>query len=104
MVPSSLIQIETAGKILFIGKSIKILKSANKMSAIPEDELLEKMNRMLNEQYSQIVFEGMIEDVRQVIARQMIEFIMKEQNLVKELEKLNAYYLMFKGDFYHHFF
>ena len=89
---------------MFIGKSIKILKSANKISAIPENLLLEKINKTLTESYSQIFFEGMIEDVRQVIARQMIEFIMKEQNLIKELEKLNAYYLMFKGDFYHHFF
>jgi hypothetical protein len=60
MVPSSLIQLETAGKILFIGKSIKILKSANKISAIPENFLLEKINKTLNEQYSQIVFEGII--------------------------------------------
>lgn len=35
MIPTSLIQLETAGKILFIGKSIKILRSANKISNIP---------------------------------------------------------------------
>lgn len=56
MVPSSLIQLETAGKILFIGKSIKILKSASKFSAIPEKSLLEKINKTLNKPYSQIGF------------------------------------------------
>lgn len=60
MIPNVLIQLETAGKILFIGKSIKILKSANKVSSIPENTFLEKINNM-NEEYSQIAFEGVIE-------------------------------------------
>lgn len=33
----------------------------------------------------------------------MIELIIGEENLLKELEKINSYYLMLKGDFYHHF-
>ena len=33
----------------------------------------------------------------------MIKLIIGEENLIKELEKINEYYLMRKGDFYHHF-
>jgi hypothetical protein len=60
MVPSVLIQLETAGKILFVGKSIKILKSANKLSSIPEIALIEKIKK-IGDEYSQIAFEGVIE-------------------------------------------
>ena len=33
----------------------------------------------------------------------MIRLIIGEENLVRELENINDYYLMLKGEFYHHF-
>ena len=36
MIPRSFIKHETAGKVLFIGKSIKILKSCGKIPILPE--------------------------------------------------------------------
>lgn len=45
----------------------------------------------------------MIEKIRRAIAEEMIKLIIGEENLMKELEKINDYYFMLKGDFYHHF-
>jgi hypothetical protein len=95
MIPTSLIQLETAGKILFIGKSVRILKFAGRMV---------KVEVGMQGQFRQVEYEARIEIVRQQIAREMIAFVMRESNLLKELAKLNDYYLMFKGDFFHHFF
>jgi hypothetical protein len=40
LIPLSLINLETAGKILFIGKSIKILRSSGKIDSLPSRTIL----------------------------------------------------------------
>jgi hypothetical protein len=40
LIPLTIVSQQTAGKILFIGKSVKILKSSGKISAIPSDQIL----------------------------------------------------------------
>lgn len=95
MIPTCLIQLETAGKILFIGKSVKILKCAGRMV---------RVDVAMDGQFKQVQYEAKLELFRQHIAKEMIQFVMKQSNLLKELGKLNDYYLMFKGDFFHHFF
>jgi len=37
---------ETASKILFIGKSVKILKGSGKISSLPTNEILKEINIM----------------------------------------------------------
>lgn len=48
MIPLSLISIQTASKILFIGKSVKILKSSDKISAIPGVNVLNDIKRIFD--------------------------------------------------------
>lgn len=44
-----------------------------------------------------------MEEERKRVAKEMIDLIVGEQNLQRELRKVNDYYLLFKGDFYHRF-
>ena len=46
MIPRCLIQIETANKILFIGKSIKILRNAHKVYSTPDCLITQKTHRV----------------------------------------------------------
>lgn len=60
LIPYSIVSHQTAAKILFIGKSVKILKSSGKISAIPSDQILNDIKVIFKEQYCQIVFESVI--------------------------------------------
>ena len=103
LVPLSIISQETAAKILFIGKSVKILLRSGKISAIPSKHILADLKHLFDESYNQMVFESTIEKIRKSIAEEMIKLIIGEENLLKELENINEYYLMLKGEFYYHF-
>ena len=76
---------------------------SGKISSIPSKQILNDLRTIIDSPYNQIIFESTIETIRKSIAEEMIKLIIGEENLIKELEKINEYYLMKKGDFYHHF-
>ena len=73
------------------------------MPGIPRGSMLSDLRELSEGEYSLVRFESVIERIRQGVAKEMISLIVGEQNLIKELEKINDYLLMIKGDFYHHF-
>ena len=103
LIPHSLLSPATAGKILFVGKSVKILRSANRLSAIPSGQLLADLRELTQEEVTMIGLESVVERIRTGVAREMTSLVVGEHNLVRELERINGYFLMLKGDFYHHF-
>jgi len=75
LIPLSLVSLETAGKILFIGKSVKILRSSGKISSIPSSNILSDLQSIFQHDYCQIQFESTIEKIRHSIAQEMIKLI-----------------------------
>lgn len=67
---------------------------------MPSKETLELAKTLQNTSYRTNKLEEVIEEVRHNVASKMINLIMEEQNFLKELYKVNEYYLMTKGDFY----
>ena len=101
MIPKCFVKESTAGKILFIGKSIKILRNCDKLSHLPSEEFLGEVTKLSESEFSSNSLEETVESIRHTIAQKMIHLIMEEQKFMKELVKVNDYYLMIKGDFYH---
>ena len=60
LVPSSIVSAETAAKILFIGKSVKILLRSGKISSIPSKQILQDLRSILDNPYNKLTFESTI--------------------------------------------
>lgn len=102
MLPTSLVSKTTAEKLLFIGKSIRILRCINKeQSLLPPEKLVAAVKEL--EQFEGFRFDAVTERIRYDIAHQLMELIMQRENLLGELEQLKKYYLMSKGEFFHIF-
>lgn len=87
MIPSTIIDHETAYKILFIGKGAMILRIINKeLSKLASPDLVLKVMKL--EHFDHCTFNTVVEEIRYQIARKLIEVIMGKESLMKELESL----------------
>lgn len=89
MIPTSLLSPSTAGKILFIGKSTKILRSCEKIPILPSNEAIDRAKALQSSSFEENVLEEVVEVIRHGIAQKMIKLILDEQKFLKELEKVN---------------
>jgi hypothetical protein len=60
LLPLSIVSQETAAKILFIGKSVKILLKSGKISSIPGKQILSDLKALFDQPYNQMLFESTI--------------------------------------------
>lgn len=83
MIPKCFVKESTAGKILFIGKSIKILRNCEKLSNLPSEEFLAEVTKLSSTEFSSNSLEETVESIRHTIAQKMIHLIMEEQKFMK---------------------
>ncbi|KAL4484971.1 hypothetical protein ABPG74_020148 [Tetrahymena malaccensis] len=105
MLPQSIVSHKQAEKILFIGKGIRILRNTQKEyenSFLPPQQMLTLIEEI--RQYDSFKFQNTIESLRYEIAKQMLELVLKNQNLMNHLNTLNNYFLMGNGEFFKAFY
>lgn len=102
LLPKYLISQKTAEKILFIGKSVRVLNSAeNGNSKIFSKEIIEVIKDA--GEFNFLNFQVAIEKVRAHVATQFLKLFLDVGNIRDHLLNLRNYYLLGKGEFYHIF-
>lgn len=102
LLPKYLISQKTAEKILFIGKSVRVLNSAeNGNSKIFSKEIIEVIKDA--GEFNFLNFQVAIEKVRAHVATQFLKLFMDVGNIKDHLLNLRNYYLLGKGEFFHIF-
>ncbi|KRX02900.1 hypothetical protein PPERSA_04103 [Pseudocohnilembus persalinus] len=101
--PQSYISIKQAEKILFIGKGMRVLRSQKNLheinnSFLPEQYVLQLIGQ-LNE-FGTFQFNNIIEKLRYYIANQLLDLVIKKENLFDHLSIMLKYFLMTDGEFF----
>ncbi|KAL0476593.1 hypothetical protein AKO1_006098, partial [Acrasis kona] len=104
------IDIRLAEKILFIGKSIKVLQQSTQhdqsgsSQAITQQELLEFSNAISAHEKEQkfhvISFELVINRIRSVVSKHLWDLVVVDSNLFGQLAAFKDYFLLSRGDLY----
>lgn len=102
LLPKYLISQKTAEKILFIGKSVRVLNSAeNGNSKIFSKEIIDVIKNA--GEFNFLNFQIAIEKVRAHVATQFLRLFLDVGNIREHLLNLRNYYLLGKGEFFHVF-
>jgi gamma-tubulin complex component 4 len=102
-----------AEKILFIGKSIKVLQQSSRYDrkgstqAIPQSELMQFAESIRAHEQSTklhiVSFELTIDRIRTVVAKYLWDLIVIDSNLLGQLDAFKNYFLLSRGDLYQNF-
>jgi gamma-tubulin complex component 4 len=104
---------QLAEKILFIGKSIKVLQQSARYDrqgstqAIPQSELLQFAENIRAHEQSAtlhiVAFELTIDRIRSVVAKYLWDLVVIDSDLFGQLAAFKNYFLLSKGDLYQTF-
>lgn len=99
MLPRKLVTMQTADKILFIGKYVRVM---NKKRNGEGNILSNKIYQMVKELsiYNFLKFQDLIEGIRAVLAEEFLRLFLKEENIFENLVKLKDFCLLGRGEFY----
>lgn len=102
LLPKYLISQKTAEKILFIGKSVRVLNTAeNGNSKIFSKNIIEVIKDA--GEFNFLNFQVAIEKVRAHVATQFLKLFLDVGNIREHLLNLKNYFLLGKGEFFHIF-
>lgn len=77
MLPNTLLSKQTAEKVLFVGKSVRILRLIRKeQSLLPPEKFVLAIQQLEN--YDGLKMEAVVEQIRYEVAQQLMELIMKK--------------------------
>ncbi|EGR32048.1 hypothetical protein IMG5_097950 [Ichthyophthirius multifiliis] len=105
MLPQILISHKQAEKILFIGKGIRILRNTQvqyQQSFLPLNNMLQLVQEL--SKFDSFKFQNNIEQLRHEIAKQLLDLVLKKENLMKYLGVLDQYFFLKNGEFFKAFF
>jgi len=101
MLPQTIISIQLAESILFIGKAQKVLNANNKaLRKIPSQSFKVFQGFSSNDLTDTLLFQNTIENLRFEISQKLMELILKEGDLMNHLKNLKDFYFLEKGEFY----
>eukprot|EP00741_Cyanophora_paradoxa_P024455 tig00022075_g23612.t1 len=103
------ISIQTAEKILFVGKAVRVLhdQTYSREDALPAHVLREFEDVLIELQkaspFSSLLLEKAVERIRSVVAQRLRELVVDEAHLLRHLKAHKDYFLLARGDFYQAF-
>lgn len=103
MLPKLLITEKTAEKILFIGKSVRVLLASNEQSRNGENEIFtEGIIEVIKEarKFDFLNLQVCIEKIRAHIAEKFLKLFTNQGEVKRHLENLKNYFLLAKGEFF----
>lgn len=99
MLPKKLINPKTAEKLLFIGKSVRVLLIKDKERGyIFDEEILGVIKEAA--EFDFLNFQTVIEKIRVYIAERFLRLFMEKENIIDHLHTLRNYFLLGKGEFF----
>jgi len=96
MLPQTVLSINLAENILFIGKAQKVIKSKN--MTCQNFKAFQRLSS--NDLTDTLLFQNTIENFRFDLSQKLMDLILKEGNLMNHLKNLKDFYFLAKGEFY----
>lgn len=103
MLPKLIITESTAEKILFIGKSVKVLLASQESNLRSTEEIFSaEIVEVIKDaqKFDYLNFQICVEKIRAHIAEKFLKLFTKNAEIKLHLENLKNYYLLGKGEFY----